>query len=51
MADTGATKQTLYCLLRRYWQIPERQVETSVVLRLPDAVQLPGLLQGERGTS
>lgn len=38
-------------LLRRYWQIPERQVETSVVLRLPDAVQLPGLLQGERGTS
>ena len=25
-------------LLRRYWQIPERQVETSVVLRLPEAV-------------
>ena len=22
------------CLLRRYWSIPERQVETSVVLRL-----------------
>jgi GNAT superfamily N-acetyltransferase len=31
-------------LLRRYWQIPERQVETSVVLRLPEAVH------GERGT-
>ena len=31
-------------LLRRYWQIPERQVETSVVLRLPEAVR------GERGT-
>ena len=31
-------------LLRRYWQIPERQVETSVVLRLPEAVP------GERGT-
>ena len=37
-------------LLRRYWQIPERQVETSVVLRLPRAVQLPGSLQGERAT-
>jgi GNAT superfamily N-acetyltransferase len=31
-------------LLRRYWQIPERQVETSAVLRLPEAVH------GERGT-
>ena len=31
-------------LLRRFWQIPERQVETSVVLRLPEAVS------GERGT-
>ena len=31
-------------LLRRYWQIPERQVETSVVLRLPETAC------GERST-
>ena len=37
-------------LLRRYWQIPERQVETSVVLRLPDAVQSPDALRDERFT-
>jgi len=36
-------------LLRRYWSIPERQVETSVVLRLVAPVRAPGAGEGVGG--
>ena len=41
------TAQQKSVLLRRYWRIPERQVETSVVLRTTKPGQLGGGFQSE----